>query len=203
LANLNSLVTDFVIRTKLTYIHLSYFVLKQIPVIPPERYRTEDLEFIIPRVVELVFVSTDLHAFASDVLTQCDEQTQAEIRMRWESDTGHKPLWDQFIAPFVWDGNRQAIVRAELDAYYAQLHGLTRDELRYILDPKEVFGGDFPSETFRVLKEREEKEFGEYRTRRLVLDAFDKLAETPRFREEMPKRWAAFEIPRVAQSGAS
>jgi len=33
------------------------------------------------------------------------------------------------------------------------LYGLTRDELRYILDPKEVYGEDFPGETFRVLKE--------------------------------------------------
>ena len=28
-----------------------------------------------------------------------------------------------------------AQLRAELDAYYARLYGLTRDELRYILDP--------------------------------------------------------------------
>jgi len=39
-----------------------------------------------------------------------------------------------------WDEVRRAQVRAELDAYYARLHGLTRDELRYILDPKEVHG---------------------------------------------------------------
>jgi hypothetical protein len=30
--------------------------------------------------------------------------------------------------------------RAELDAYYARLYGLTRDTLRYILDRKEVYG---------------------------------------------------------------
>ncbi|MCG3145721.1 MAG: hypothetical protein HONDAALG_03394 [Gammaproteobacteria bacterium] len=63
--------------------------------------------------------------------------------------------------------------RAELDAYYARLYGLTRDELRYILDPKEVYGEDFPGETFRVLKEKEVKQFGEYRTRRLVLEAWN------------------------------
>jgi len=34
---------------------------------------------------------------------------------------------------------------------------------------------DYPSETFRVLKNNEPKEFGEYRTRRLVLEAWDKL----------------------------
>jgi len=31
------------------------------------------------------------------------------------------------------------------------------------------------SETFRVLKEKEEKQYGEYRPRRLVLEAWDKL----------------------------
>jgi hypothetical protein len=36
-------------------------------------------------------------------------------------------------------------------------------------------GHDFPGETFRVLKEKEEKQYGEYRTRRLVLEAWDKL----------------------------
>ena len=61
---------------------------------------------------------------------------------------------------------------------------MTRDELRYILDPKDVFGNDFPSETFRVLKEKEQKQFGEYRTQRLALAAFDELSRTDRFRGE-------------------
>ena len=46
--------------------------------------------------------------------------------------------------PFCWDEVRRAQIRAELDTYYARLYGLTRDELRYILDPKEVYGEDFP-----------------------------------------------------------
>jgi hypothetical protein len=58
---------------------------------------------------------------------------------------------------------------------HAHLYGLTRDELCYILDPKEVHGGDFPGETFRVLKEKEVKAFGECRTRRLVLEAWDNM----------------------------
>src|SRR5690606_2095204 len=56
--------------------------------------------------------------------------------------------------------------------------GLERDELRYILDPKEVHGEDFPGETFRVLKDKEIKQHGEYRTRRLVLEAYDRLRPT-------------------------
>ncbi len=34
---------------------------------------------------------------------------------------------------------------------------------------------DFPGETFRVLREREMREYGEYRTRRLVLQAWERL----------------------------
>ena len=48
-----------------------------------------------------------------------------------------------------------AHLRAERDAYYARLYGLSRDELRAcgVLDPQEVYGSDFPwgGETFRVL----------------------------------------------------
>jgi hypothetical protein len=55
------------------------------------------------------------------------------------------------------------------------LYGVTRDDLRYILDPHDVEGPDFPGETFRVLKEKELRQYGEYRTRRLVLEAFSPL----------------------------
>jgi hypothetical protein len=75
--------------------------------------------------------------------------------------------------PFKWDPARRTLLRAELDAYYAYLYGLTRRELEYILDPKAVMGEDYPSESFRVLKENEIREFGEYRTQRLVLEAWD------------------------------
>ena len=80
----------------------------------------------------------------------------------------HTPL-----PPFPWNPERRAQLRAELDAHYARLYGLTRDELRYILDPADVLGPDYPSETFRVLKNSEMREFGEYRTQKLVLAAWD------------------------------
>jgi hypothetical protein len=89
----------------------------------------------------------------------------------------HSPLTaHQSLPPFRWDEERRAQLRAELDAYYARLYGLTRDELRYILAPREVYGEDFPGETFRVLKEKEIKQFGEYRTRWLVLEAWDRAS---------------------------
>ena len=94
----------------------------------------------------------------------------------------HQPLNGRLRArprlrrpPFEWNEDRRALLRAELDAFYARAYGLTRDELRYILDPADVRGPDYPSETFRVLKTNEIARFGEYRTARLVLDAWDRM----------------------------
>jgi hypothetical protein len=55
-----------------------------------------------------------------------------------------------------------------------RISDLTRDDPRYILDPHDVHGPGFPGETFRV-KDNETRKFGEYRTRRLVLEAWDKM----------------------------
>ncbi|MCI6873744.1 hypothetical protein, partial [Hallerella sp.] len=68
-----------------------------------------------------------------------------------------------------------AKLRAELDAYFAKLYGLSRRDLEYILDPKTVMGDDYPSETFRVLRDAEISTYGEYRTQRLTLEAWDKM----------------------------
>jgi hypothetical protein len=37
-------------------------------------------------------------------------------------------------------------------------------------------GPHYPSETFRVLKEKEMAQYGEYRTQRLILEVWDQLA---------------------------
>jgi len=50
---------------------------------------------------------------------------------------------------------------------------LSFDELWYILDPADVYGSEFPGETFRVLKEKEIRKFGEYQKRQRVLDAWE------------------------------
>jgi hypothetical protein len=147
LANLNSLPFDYMARQKVSGLHLTYGYLKQLPVLPPSAYTPADINFIAPRVLELVYTANDLRPFAED--------------MGYHGE------------PFRWDEVRRAQLRAELDAYYARLYGLTRDELRYILDPKEVHGEDFPGETFRVLKDKEVRLYGEYRTSRLVLAAWD------------------------------
>ncbi len=78
--------------------------------------------------------------------------------------------------PFAWDEDRRRKLRAELDAHFARAYGLTRDELRYILDPEDAMGPHYPSETFRVLKKNDIARFGEFRTARLVLNAWDRMA---------------------------
>jgi hypothetical protein len=149
LANESALVVDFVARQKVGGTSLGIFIVKQLPVLSPSRYTAADLDFIVPRVLELTYTAYDLTP--------------------WARDLGYEG------EPFGWDPERRAVLRAELDAYYARLYGLTRDELRYVLDPADVMGPDYPSETFRVLKNNEIREFGEYRTRRLVLEAWDQL----------------------------
>ena len=148
-ANLCALGLDFAARQKIGGTTLNYFYLKQFPILPPERYTEADLAYIVPRVLELTYTAWDLQP--------------------WAQDLGFDG------PPFAFDPAHRAILRAELDAYYARLYGLTRDELRYILDPGDVMGGDYPSETFRVLQKNEQREFGEYRTQRLVLAAWDAL----------------------------
>jgi len=152
LGNLNALVFDYVAKQKVGGVNLNFFIIEQLPLLPPGSYSKTARQVIADRALELLYTARDLTAFARDM--------------------GHQG------EPFRWDEDRRALLRAELDAYYALLYGLTRHELRYILDPKDVYGPDFPGETFRVLKEKEEKQFGEYRTRRLVLEAYDRLAPT-------------------------
>ena len=44
-----------------------------------------------------------------------------------------------------------------------------------LLDPADVIGPDYPSQTTRLLKNNEIRQFGKYRTQRLALDALDRL----------------------------
>ncbi|VBQ94376.1 Type I restriction-modification system methyltransferase subunit [Burkholderia pseudomallei] len=155
LGNLCSLTFDFVARHKVGGTHMNYFIYKQLPVLPPDRYTPAALDFIVPRVLELTYTSYALKHWADDL---------AAYDLRPVAERGQ---------PFAWNLERRARLRADLDACYARLYGLTRDELRYILDPTDVMGNDYPSETFRVLKNNEMREFGEYRTQRLVLEAWD------------------------------
>ena len=174
----------------------------------------------------------DIRAFADGVWSDADDELRAEIERQWRENKAassqlraasseapssvHSPL----TAPFVWLDGRRAVLRAELDAFYAALYGLTRKQLRYILDPHglsekeledilnpwedptcagphllpEKPALDFPGKTFRVLKEKEERQFGEYRTRRLVLEAWERLHAEGLMPEAYDQRAASGEM---------
>ena len=155
--NTASLVCDFAARQKLGGTNLTFSYLEQFPVLPPHFYTEPHLTYILPRVLELTYTSRSMEPFARDL---CYDGP-----------------------PFSWADERRAHLRADLDAFYARAYGFTRDELRYILDPADTMGSGYPSETFRVLKEREIRQFGEYRTRRLVLAAWDRMEASGEVRE--------------------
>ena len=209
LANLDCLPLDYVARQKVGGTNLNFHYVKQFPILPPSAYGPEDLRFIVPRVLELAYTAWDLAPLAQDVWEEADEGLREAIRAWVAGARLHPdapPEWVETpypFPPFVWDEERRARLRAELDAYYARLYGLSRKQLRYILDPRDLTEKElqdilsdfeevedpldekayrkrmekstFPGETFRVLKDKDMKRYGEYRTRRLVLEAWTRL----------------------------
>lgn len=138
LTNLDSFVLDYVARQKLGGTSLTYFVLKQLPVLPPTAQH-EDPDWLVARVVELTYTVWDLEPFARDL--------------------GYDG------PPFRWDPDRRFLLRCELDAAFFHLYGLERDDVAYVMD------------TFPIVRRRDEQAHGEYRTKRVILEIYDELAE--------------------------
>lgn len=67
--------------------------------------------------------------------------------------------------PFRWIPERRATIRAELDACFFHLYGIERDDVEYVLG------------TFPIVARHDEAAFGEFRTKRLVLEAYDAMAK--------------------------
>lgn len=158
LASLCSFVVDFQVRQKVGGTHLNFFYVRQIPVLSPDRFERKcpwNLDqtvssWIGPRVAELVATAVDMVAVASGV----------------EIDG----------APFVWSAERRALLRAELDAAFFHLYGLSREEADYVM------------ETFGIVKRKDEAAHGEYRTKRLILETYDAMAEAVRLGEAYQTR---------------
>ena len=167
-AGLNSIVLDFAARTAVGGTDLSYFIIKQLPVLPPEVYLEEVkpgstyAELILPKVLELTYTAYELQPFAQDL--------------------GYDG------PPFPYDEDRRHRLKCELDAIFAHMYQLDRPDLEWILDAPE------PSASFPSLKRNEMRKFGEYRTQRCVLQAYDQLArgELPNL-HGMPKSTAGTE----------
>ncbi len=59
----------------------------------------------------------------------------------------------------------RAVLRADLDAGFLHVYGLDREEAEHVLD------------SFFVVRKYEERDFGEYRIKRRVLEAYDRMAK--------------------------
>jgi hypothetical protein len=157
-ACLCSLGLDYTARQKIGGTSLTYFVLKQLPVLAPVVYEedaawhrgTTRRDWLLCRVLELTYTAWDLEPFARDV--------------------GYEG------PPFRWDPDRRFLLRCELDAAFFHLYGIARDDVDYIL------------ETFPVVRKNEEKAHGEYRTKRVILEIYDEMAEAVRSRKPYQTR---------------
>lgn len=158
LSMMSSLVFDFVVRQKVGGKNVSNFFVKQFPVLTPEQIQTSGYEReIVERVARLCWFNHDLDGWMEELRKQCPAD------------------YDLPDEPVIWNEEQRTVWQAELDAIYAHLYGLSTEDLRYILDPEDVCGKGCINETFRVLKDREIRELGEYRTKRLVLEAWNKF----------------------------
>ena len=72
---------------------------------------------------------------------------------------------DYDLPPFLWDEERRLLLRCELDAAYFHLYGIVRDDVDYIM------------ETFSIVKRKDDQQYGEYRTKRIILEFYDEMAQ--------------------------
>ena len=143
-ALLNSFVVDFAARSAVGGTDLSYFIIKQLPILHPERFQDETgwgctyAEFIVPRVLELTYTSSDLRPFAEHL--------------------------GRDDAPFSWDEDRRFFLKCEIDAALFHLYRVDCDDVDYFI------------ETFPIVKRDDERSYGEYRTKRMILRIYNEMA---------------------------
>jgi hypothetical protein len=144
-ANLSSFALDYAARQKIGGTTLNFFYLKQLPVLPPSTY-----DALCPWAPEQTLKGWILPRVLELVYTAHDLEPFAR-------DCGYSG------STFPWDEERRFRNRCELDAAFFQLYGIGREDMEYIM------------ETFPIVKRHDEKQWGEYRTKRVVGEVYDSL----------------------------
>lgn len=148
----SSMVFDYVSRQKLSGTHMTYGVVKQLPCPTPAVF-DEPAPWGGATLAEFV---------RPRVL----ELTYTSHRMAgYARDVLALPARSTVGGPFRWLSERRVQLIAELDAAMLHVYGLSRAEAKHVLD------------SFFVVAKYEERDSGEYRTKRLVLAAYDALAD--------------------------
>jgi len=149
-ACLASFIFDYIGRQKLGGINYTFFIVKQIPVPWAEDPIRKE---ILVRVLELTYTAYDMKEFAEYVWEKLNSPHRGEA---------------SFPPPFKWDEERRFLIRCELDAIYCHLYGIERNDVEYIM------------ETFAIVKRKDEQKYGEYRTKSVILQCYDAMAEAMR-----------------------
>ena len=111
LANLNNVCYDYLARQKVQGNHLNWYIVEQLPVIPPARFEEGCFgdqtagQIVRAAVLELTYTAHDMAPFARDM-----GYVEADGRI--------KP-------PFVWEEMRRLKLKAKLDAVFFHLYSLT------------------------------------------------------------------------------
>jgi hypothetical protein len=146
-ASLATFAVDFAARQKVGGSNVNFFLVEQFPVLPPASY---------DRPAPWDFGRT----VGGWLLPRVLELTYTA----WDLTAFARDLgYDG--PPFRWDDGRRALLRAELDACFFHLYGLERDEVDYVMG------------TFPIVERRDTERFGEYRTKRLILDCYDAMGK--------------------------
>ena len=146
-ANLNSFVCDFAARQKISATDLSHFFVKQFPILPPEAY------------AKPCFWSSK-ETLAEWLMPRVLELSYTTWDLEpFARDCGY------YGDPFRWDETRRYLLCAELDAAFFHLYGIRRSDVDYIM------------ETFPIVKRKDVKQHGHYRTKQTILDVYDRLAQ--------------------------
>jgi hypothetical protein len=178
-ANFSSFIFDYVARRKVGGTTLGGYIIEQLPTLTAASYSQAPKwdkcsqalsEWLLPRVLELTYTAWDLELFARD----CG----------WSGP------------PFRWDEERRFLLRCELDAAFFHLYlpaeangdwrpsdGETAEDLARLKasfrPPRDAVA--YIMDTFPIVRRKDEAQFdGDYRTKRVILDIYDALAESIR-----------------------
>ena len=136
LGNMNTFSFDFTVRAKVT-LNFPPVILEQCPCIKSEHISESILEEIKARVLKLTYTSTDLNDFGKAF---------------------------ELTIPHQWNDKERFQLQSELDAIYAHLYSLEKEEMDYIL------------ETFPIVKRKDIAKYGSYRTKETILQLYDEFS---------------------------
>jgi hypothetical protein len=173
-ASLNTFIFDYTVRQAISGTHVSDYILKQVPALPPSTYTAlcpwspaDTLTaWLLPRVVELTYTAWDLQPFAAD----CGFDGP----------------------PFRWDDERRFQLRCELDAAFFHLYFGIGDWKRGVGEQdadlgrlKEAFptprhAAEYVMNTFPIVREQDEQAHSHYRTKDRILTVYDALGDAVR-----------------------